>query len=257
MRWPLLVEHKHICNAYTTTSTHRGEQAQRHPMSSASERTRLVHWRHFLFCLGVTVEFYLPPHTQKKQEKAEIFQLRECVKTTAPLKTSAIKRILFGRQEFQWKEDSREVSLGTWQSGGCLWMILNTTISISSVGRGRRERGVRWGGLIPWPVEGVSCQKGLKTQTGLSCPSSWRNPQMRCLWRDRFPWMDLLQMGLEKKKGMHRKTPDPRTFYWRLPPSMKKLFTQISAKGKKKTRTKDWKGVWTLTMFRKRTKSQL
>lgn len=52
LRWPL-VEHKHIWNAYTTSSTHRGEQAQRHPMSSASERTRLVHWRHFLFCLGL------------------------------------------------------------------------------------------------------------------------------------------------------------------------------------------------------------
>lgn len=35
------------------------------------------------------------------------------------------------------------------------------------------EKGGGGGGPIPWlEGEGVSCQKGLKTQTGLSCPSS-------------------------------------------------------------------------------------
>lgn len=130
---------------------HHQQHSQRRAGSTAPNE--LSQWTYTACALasfpvlpGVTVEFYLPPHTQKKQEKTEFFQLRERVKTTAPLNTSAIKQILFGRQEFQWKEDSREVSFGTWQSVGCLWMIPNTTISISSVGRGRRERGGGSGG---------------------------------------------------------------------------------------------------------------
>lgn len=61
---------------------------------------------------GVTVEFYLPSHTQKKQEKTEIFQLRERVKTTAPLKTSAIKQILLADRNFSEKRTQEKCPLG-------------------------------------------------------------------------------------------------------------------------------------------------
>lgn len=65
---------------------------------------------------GVTVEFYLPPltHTQN-QEKTEIFQLRDRVKTAAPLKTPASRQMILPDRNFS---EGRTIS-ATWDVTKC------------------------------------------------------------------------------------------------------------------------------------------